>query len=83
MQPFVNYNLPDGVYLTSSPAATGDWTAERRNRWTVPIGGGVGKVVHLGKVPVNNQIGAYYNVERPEFGARWQLRAQVQFLFPR
>jgi hypothetical protein len=26
---------------------------------------------------------AYDYVEKPEFGADWELRAQVQFLFPK
>ena len=30
LQPFVNYNLPGGWYLTSSPIITADWEAERR-----------------------------------------------------
>ncbi len=51
--------------------------------WTVPIGGGVGRIFHFGKLPVNSQIGAYYNVEKPEFGADWQIRFQVQLMFPK
>lgn len=30
-----------------------------------------------GKLPVNFQIGAYYNALRPQFGSTWQLRTQV------
>jgi hypothetical protein len=45
--------------------------------------GGVGKIFHFGKVPVNTQISAYYNVVRPDFGANWQIRAQVQLMFPK
>jgi len=47
-----------------------------------PLGGGVGKIFHLGKLPVNTQISAYYNVIRPDTGANWQRRAQVLFMFP-
>ena len=49
----------------------------------MPLGGGVGKIFHFGKLPVNSQIGAYYNVERPDNGAEWQLRIQVQLMFPK
>ena len=52
-------------------------------QWTVPLGGGIGKIFHIGKLPVNTQIGAYYNVVHPDNGANWQLRAQVQFMFPK
>jgi len=47
------------------------------------LGGGVGKIVHFGRLPVNMQLSAYYNVVRPENTANWQIRAQVQFLFPK
>jgi hypothetical protein len=36
----------------------------------------------LGKLPVNTQLGAYYNV-KPDNGANRQLRAQVQLTFPK
>jgi len=83
MQPFLNYNFEGGTYLTSSPIITADWKADSSNAWTVPIGGGIGHIFHFGKLPVNTQIGAYYNVVRPDFGANWQIRAQVQLMFPK
>jgi len=83
IQPFLNYNLPDGTYLTSSPILTVNWKAEGSQQWTVPIGGGVGKIFHFGKLPVNMQVAAYYNVVRPDFAANWQIRAQVQLMFPK
>jgi hypothetical protein len=85
MQPFVNYNMKHGWYLASAPIVTGDFSASGDNHWTVPVGGGGGKLWRVGKVglPVNTQLQAFYNAETPEFGPDWQLRAQVQFLFPR
>jgi hypothetical protein len=29
------------------------------------------------------QGAAYYNVVRPDFAGNWQIRAQVQFMFPK
>ena len=83
IQPFVNYNLPDGWYLTSVPLITANWEASSGNTWTVPVGGGVGKLFKLDKLPINTQLQAFYNVERPQFAADWQLRFQLQFLFPK
>ena len=83
IQPFVNYNFEGGLYLTSSPIATVNWKAEAGQRWTVPIGGGVGKIFHFGKLPVNAQLSAYYNVVKPDFGSNWQIRAQIQLMFPK
>jgi hypothetical protein len=83
IQPFLNYNFPGGLYLTSAPIITANWKTESSQRWTVPVGGGVGKIFHLGKLPVNTQLSAYYNVVTPDNGANWQIRAQVQFMFPK
>jgi len=83
LQPFLNYNFPGGMYLTSSPVVTANWEADSNQRWTVPLGGGIGKIFHLGALPVNTQIGAYYNVVHPDNGATWQMRLQVQFMFPK
>ena len=82
-QYFINYNLPDSWYLTSAPIVTANWQADSDNRWTIPIGGGLGKIFRIGKQPVNAQLSAYKNIETPEFGADWQIRLQLQFLFPK
>jgi hypothetical protein len=83
IQPFVNYNLKDGWYLSSSPIITADWTRESNNRWTVPIGGGVGKIIKIGKTPVNISTQFFYHVESPRNGDEWSARFQLQFLFPK
>jgi len=49
----------------------------------VPLAGGVGKIFHIGRLPVNTQLSAYYNAVTPDDGANWQIRAQVQFMFPK
>ena len=83
MQPFVNYNMPGGWYLSSSPIITANWKADSGEKWTVPIGGGVGKIIKIGKLPVNLSVQAFYNVEKPDNGPDWTLRLQMQFLFPK
>jgi hypothetical protein len=83
IQPFLNYNFAGGTYLTSAPILTVNWEANGSNQWTVPIGGGIGHIFHFGKLPVNTQISAYYNVVRPDDGPNWQIRAQVQLMFPK
>lgn len=83
IQPFVNYNFSGGWYLTSSPVITADWKAKSSDRWTVPIGGGFGRVFKIGHQAVNMQLAAYYNAITPSGGASWQVRTQIQFLFPK
>ncbi|MFC7397739.1 hypothetical protein ACFQU1_11110 [Chelatococcus sp. GCM10030263] len=84
LQPFVNYNFKGGWYLSSSPLITANWMADDDNRWTLPVGGAVGRVFRVGKQPINAQLGAYYNIIAPDdVGPKWQIRAQLQFLFPK
>ena len=82
-QYFLNFNMPGGWYFTAAPIITANWEADSGNAWTIPFGGGVGKIFKIGKQPMNGQVSAYYNVEKPESGPDWQLRAQLQFLFPK
>ena len=82
-QPFLNYNLPDGWYLSAAPVIMANWSADSSQQWTIPIGGGIGKVFHIGKQPVNASIRAYHNLQSPRSGSDWQLQFQIQFLFPK
>jgi len=79
-QPFVNYNLPGGWYFGTSPIATANWQANG-TKWTLPLGGNVGRVIRIGKQPINISLGAYYNVVTPLYGPTWQLRSQVALIF--
>jgi hypothetical protein len=83
LQPFVNYNLLNGWYLSSSPVITANWSAASSQRWTVPVGGGVGKIFRIGAQPINAGLQVFDYVERPSAGPNWAVRFQVQLLFPR
>lgn len=82
LQYFINYNFPKGWYLTSSPIITAEWMASQDNVWTVPFGGGFGRLFKVDKLPINISVQAFDNVWTPEIGPEWTLRVQVQFLFP-
>lgn len=83
LQPFLNYNLPHGWYLSSAPIITANWHADSDDQWTVPVGGGVGKVFHVGKQPMNASVRAYYNVVAPDAGPDWTVQLQLTFMFPK
>lgn len=83
LQYFINYNLRDGWYLVSAPIITANWEANSGNKWTVPIGAGGGKILRVGKLPLNCSVQAFYTPEKPRYGPDWTLRMQVQFLFPK
>jgi hypothetical protein len=82
-QYFINYNFGQGWYLTSSPIITANWEATSGNKWTVPVGGGFGKVFRIGKLPFNANCGYYANAVRPDSGADWTLRLQIALLLPK
>jgi hypothetical protein len=86
VQPFVNYNFGKGWYVSASPIITANWEAHGSdNTWTVPVGGGFGRIIRIGKLPVNLNAQAFDNVVKPDDDptADWTLRLQVQFLFPK
>jgi hypothetical protein len=83
VEPFVDYNFSHGWYLASSPIVTADWKASSGNKWTVPMGGGGGKILRIGKQAVNAYVQAFDNVVRPHDAGNWTLRLQIQLLFPR
>lgn len=85
VQYFINYNMKDGWYTGTQPIVTSNWRAGGANRWTVPFGWSAGKIFKAGKLPLNAQLGAYYNLIHPRdlpYG-KWQVRVQIAMLFPK
>jgi hypothetical protein len=83
LEPFINYNLDDGWYLITDMIITANWMAKSDNRWTVPLGGGFGKMFSIGSQKMNTKLEAYYNIEKPDGAPEWALNWTLQFLFPR
>jgi hypothetical protein len=82
LNPFVHYHFGDGWSIGSSPEITTNWIA-CGGKWAVPLGGGVGKLVHIGAQPVRFDLDAYYNAIRPTASKEtWLLQAKLTFLFP-
>ena len=82
-QYFVNYNMDGGWYLTTSPIVTANWEADGGDKWTVPVGGGIGKIFRIAKQPMNAQFQYFYNIEKPDQVGDWSIRMQLQFMFPK
>jgi hypothetical protein len=83
LQYFINYNLPKGYYLSSAPIVTANWELSQPNRWTVPAGGGVGRIMRIGFQPVNISAQFYGNPVRPPGTSPWGMRLAIAFLFPK
>ena len=67
----------------SSPIMTADWLANRDNRWTVPVGGGFGRVFKISRQLVNARAQFWNDVKSPTGGQSWTMQTQIQLLFPR
>ena len=60
---------------------TANWEANSDNRWTIPVGGGVGKIFKIGKQPVNGQVSAYYNVSARDSAPLQPWCSYAYFIF--
>lgn len=83
LRPLVSYHFDNGWYLSSSPSIVADWEADDDNRWLLPVGGGVGKVLSLGGQRISALVEAYHHVLSPTLGPDWQLRLQISLLYPK
>lgn len=94
LQYFVTYNLKKGWNVSTSPIISANWNDKAPldaanggdttsgGRWTVPVGGGVGRVTRLGPQPVNMALNFYGNVVHPSGASSWGMRIQVALLYP-
>ena len=83
LEPFANYNLGEGWYLTSDMDMIANWNFDSGNRWTVPLGGGVGKLFNLDNFAINTKLQGYYNVVRPDGAPDWSMNFTLQFMLPK
>ena len=83
VSPFGTWYINKGWYLLSNTTFSADWNASSPWYWTVPLGGGVGHIVHRGKHAFNFTAQAYVNVIRPDDAAKWQFRLTTGWIFPR
>jgi hypothetical protein len=82
-QYFITRNLKKGWYVTTSPIITANWKAPSGNVWTVPFGGGPGRVQKLGNQPVNWNVQFFGNAVHPKGGSSWTMRVTLAFLYPK
>lgn len=83
LQYFINYNLKKGYYITVQPTNTANWRATGDERWVIPLGGGIGRIMKLGPQPVNISVQMYGNVVRPPDSSPFKLQFSIAFLYPK
>ncbi|QDT53076.1 hypothetical protein Pan44_10910 [Caulifigura coniformis] len=82
-QPFFNYNLPKGYFLSLIGEANADWQQDDKNRWSIVAGPGAGRVFPLFGQPLNVSCRFAPYLASPSGGPDWQFRLAVAMLFPR
>jgi len=89
------YNLKKGWNINTGPIITANWRSKGSGEastgndttggsvWTVPFGGGVGRVMRLGYQPVNLSLNFYGNAVHPPGASSWGMRIQIALLYPK
>jgi hypothetical protein len=84
LQPFAAWFFGEGWSVGYSGNILADWKAPSDNRWTVPIGVAVGKVVKLGRLPVKFQLaGQYMPIHPDNVGQEWNIQLVVTPVIPK
>jgi hypothetical protein len=95
LQYFITYNLKKGWNINTGPIITANWRSKGSGEastgndttggsvWTVPFGGGVGRVMRLGYQPVNLSLNFYGNAVHPPGASSWGMRIQIALLYPK
>jgi len=95
LQYFITYNLKKGWNINSGPIVTANWHNKAEGdaadgddttpggRWTLPFGGGVGRVMRIGYQPVNLSANFYGNAIHPPGASSWGMRLQIALLYPK
>jgi hypothetical protein len=78
----LTYNLPKGWFLFSNATISANWFAASYDRWTVPVGGGIGKVFNIGKQSFSLSAQVFDNVIGPQNEAETTAIVQFSLLFP-
>jgi len=75
--------MKKGWYIDIAPIITADWKASSGNIWTVPFGGGIGKLTKVGFQPMSFVAEFFGNAVHPSGGSPWGMRIQIALLFPK
>jgi hypothetical protein len=76
-----NLNFGGGWYLTSAPVITANWEVSGGDRWTVPAGGGAGRIFKIGSLPNDLRAQAFGYLAKPDNGPSWTLQVQWKVMF--
>jgi hypothetical protein len=83
IQYFIQYLFGEHWQIGMQPNILIDWKADQGQRFTVPVGLGIGKMVKFGPLPVKFTLEGDYMVVNPDdFGQRYGIRFQIIPVLP-
>jgi hypothetical protein len=71
LQPSTYYNFKSipGAYISYNGTISHDWKVDSGNKWTVPIGAGIGRTLDIGNdCGLDISAGAHWNAVKPDGG---------------
>ena len=78
------YNLSDSMQVGLSPTMTYDDNASSGNKWNVPVGLGLSKMVKIGDTMTRIEVSAEYSVvHEKDFGQQARLKINIIPIVPR
>jgi len=84
IQPIASLFFDGGWSVGYSGNILADWEAPSHNRWTVPIGIGVSKVVKFGRLPVKIALAGQYMITQPNpVGQQWNVQLSLTPVLPK
>lgn len=83
IEPVISHAWGSGASVTMLSETSVNWRASRaRDKWTVPVTVTVGKIKHLGALPINMGVGGGIFLVKPEGGPEWLIRSGFTFILP-
>jgi hypothetical protein len=84
LQPFAAVFFGEGWSIGYSGNILANWRAPSEDRWTVPLGLAVGKVVKLGPLPVKLQLAGQWMAVHPRnAGQEWNIQISISPIIPK
>jgi hypothetical protein len=81
LQPLIAYSLGKGWIANTLPTINANWDFESGQKWTVPLGGGISKVLVVGKTPISLGAQYYQYVIRPDLAPTSEFRIGTTIIF--
>ena len=81
VQPFLTYLLGNGWASTVNAEVGYNWQAVSTERWSIPVGASIGKVVQIGGQYFNIAGAGIFYAERTAYSPKWEIRINLTYVF--